>query len=315
MIRLILRRLAGLVGVLFIVSMLVFFGSRLFVRGDLALVIVGAEGTKEAYEQMREQLGLNRPVIVQYFDWLFHAMIGDFGKSPLSGRLVSEELAAQVPVSLELTILVLLVSIIIGGPIGILSAVSKRKRLAAAMQTVLLVIFSIPVFVIGIVLVLLAAFYAPALYSAGFTPFFEDPGENLRSMFLPALTMGVPTAAITMQMTRSAMLDSMNAPHIEFADARGLAPRRVRYVHGLKSALPPILTLQGFQFGIVFGGLLVVEEVFSLPGIGRGILLSIENRDVILLTAQVLVLCAVFVIINAIVDIIQPLLDPRQVTA
>jgi peptide/nickel transport system permease protein len=314
-ITLILRRLAGLAGVLFIVSVLVFFGARLFVRGDLALVIVGAEGTPEAFELMREQLGLNRPVVVQYFDWLFHALTGDFGTSPLTGRSVAEELASQVPVSLELTVLVLFISIVIGGPIGILSAVSKRKRLAGILQTTLLVVFSVPVFVIGIVLVLLAAFYAPALYSAGYTPIHEDFAENMRSMFLPALTMGVPTAAITMQMTRSAMLDALNAPHIDFANARGLPVRRVRYIHALKSALPPILTLQGFQFGIVFGGLLIVEEVFSLPGIGRGILLSIESRDVILLTAQVLVLCAVFVIINAIVDIVQPLLDPRQVSS
>jgi peptide/nickel transport system permease protein len=126
--------------------------------------------------------------------------------------------------------------------------------------------------------------------------------------------MGIPAAAITMQMTRSAMLDALGAPHIEFARARGLPTRTVRYVHALKNALPPVLTLQGFQFGIVFGGLLVVEQVFSLPGIGRGILESINSRDITLLTAQVLVLCGVFVVINAIVDIIQPFLDPRQVT-
>ena len=134
-------------------------------------------------------------------------------------------------------------------------------------------------------------------------------------MLLPALTMGIPTAAITMQLTRSSMLDALNAPHIEFADARGLPRRRVLYVHALKNSLPPILTLQGFQFGIIFGGLIVVEWVFSLPGIGRGILHSIDSRDVSLLTAQVLVLCGVFVIINAIVDIVQPAIDPRQVTS
>jgi peptide/nickel transport system permease protein len=314
MIRFVARRLLVLVAVLFTVSIIVFFGARLFAPGDLATVIMGSQGgTRAQYAELRKSLGLDRPLIIQYLSWLGHAVHGDFGRSPITRRSVSSDLGSQIPVSLELTIGVLLVATIVGVPAGILAAVSKRRRLAAVVQSSLLVVFSVPVFVIGIVFLLVASEYLPDLYSASYTPISDGLLPNLRCMVLPALTMGIPTAAITMQLTRSVMLEVLRQPYIEFARAKGVSGRRITYIHALKNARPPILTLQGFQFGIVFGGLIVVEQVFSLPGIGRGILLSINERDYALLTAQVMVLAGAFVVVNAIVDFIQPLLDRRQV--
>jgi peptide/nickel transport system permease protein len=312
MIRLIAERIIGLVLVLFVVSAVVFvLGS--FIPGDAATILVGSEGaTPEQYERVREELGLNDPLIVQYANWMKGVIKGDFGTSPITGRSVNEEIKSQFPVSMELTILAMTLSTIIGLPLGIYAAVHANRATDFIIRTTLLVTFSVPIFVAGILLLLIGSRWLGPLYTSTYTPISEGLGKNLQSMILPTLSIAIPVSALTMQMTRSSMLEMLNRPFVTTARAKGAPRRNILYIHALKNAMSPILTLLGFQFGILLGGLFVVETIFSLPGLGRGLLTAISHRDYLLVMAGTMVIAATFVIINVIVDLIYPMLDPRQ---
>jgi peptide/nickel transport system permease protein len=312
MLKPVLARLAALVAVLFAVSVLV-FGLGSLIPGDLTSVIVGQEGaTKEQFEQVRRDLGLDQPLPVQYARWLGNALQGDLGKSPITGRSVSADLALQIPVSVELAVLCLLLSTLIGVPAGIVAAVHANRRLDVGIRSLLLVTFSVPTFVIGILVLLLGSRLAPDLFRVSFTPWSQDPITHLRSMAMPLLTITFPMAAMTMQMTRSAMLEVLSDAFIVTARAVGVRLPRIHYLHALRNALPPIVTFIGFQFGVMLGGLIVVEQIFSLPGLGRAMLEAISTRDYPMVTATTLVFAVAFVVINAVIDLLYPLLDPRQ---
>lgn len=312
MIRVATERIIGLVLVLFAVSAIVFYLGT-FIPGDLATILVGSEGaTPEQFQEVRERLGLNDPLIVQYGRWIGGVVRGDFGISPITGRSVNSEIGGQLPVSLELTLFAMLVSTIIGIPLGILAAVHANRFWDFVVRIGLLFVFSIPIFVAGIALLLVGSRYLGPLYSSTYIPLSESVTGNLRSMFLPTISIAIPLAAITMQMTRTNMLEKMGQPYITMAKAKGAKSRSILYVHVLKNAMPPILTLLGFQFGILLGGLFVVEAIFSLPGLGRGLLVAIGQRDFPLVMALTMVLAAAFVIVNALVDISYPVFDPRQ---
>lgn len=312
MLRLLLSRAGAMLAVLFAVSALVFALGSL-IPGDLTSVIVGQEGaTKEQFEQVRRDLGLDRPLPVQYVRWLGNAVQGDLGTSPITGRKISADLAHQIPVSLELAVLCLLLSTVIGMPAGIVAAVHANRRLDVVIRAQLLVAFSVPTFVIGILLLLVGSRFAPDLFQVAFTPWSQDPVAHLRSMAMPLATITLPIAAMTMQMTRSAMLEVLSDPFIVTARAMGVRLPRIQYLHALRNALPPIVTFIGFQFGVMLGGLIVVEQIFSLPGLGRAMLEAISTRDYPMVTATTLVFAVAFVLINAVIDMLYPVLDPRQ---
>lgn len=312
MLKLVLTRLAAMLAVLLAVSILVFaLGSR--IPGDLTSVIVGQEGaTPEQYAEVRQRLGLDRPLPIQYLRWLGNAVQGDLGTSPITGRTVSSDLARQIPVSLELTGLCLLLSTLLGLPAGVIAAVHANKRLDVLIRSLLLIIFSVPVFVIGILVLLVGSRVAPGLFQVAYTPWSEDPGRHLLGLAFPLLTITPPIAAMTMQMTRGAMLEVLADPFIVTARAIGVRARRIHYLHALRNALPPIITFIGFQFGVLLGGLIVIEQIFSIPGLGRGMLEAISTRDYPMVTATTLVFAATFVAVNAIIDLLYPVLDPRQ---
>lgn len=312
MLKLIATRLAALLAVLLAVSALV-FGLGTLIPGDMTSVIVGQEGaTQEQFEQVRRNLGLDRPLPVQYARWLGAALQGDLGKSPITGRTVSSDLLQQIPVSIELAVMCLLLSTLMGLPAGIVAAVHANRKLDVAIRSLLLITFSVPTFVIGILILLLGSQLAPDLFRVSFTPWSQDPLMHLRSMAMPLLTITFPMTAMTMQMTRSAMLEVLSDPFINTARAVGVRLPRIHYLHALRNALPPIVTFIGFQFGVMLGGLIVVEQIFSLPGLGRGMLEAISTRDYPMVTATTLVFAMSFVVINAVIDLLYPLLDPRQ---
>lgn len=312
MLKLILARLASGILVLFAVSVLVFALGSL-IPGDLTSVIVGQEGaTKEQFEEVRRNLGLDKPLPIQYVKWVFGVLQGDLGTSPITGRSVSSDLARQIPVSVELAILTLFFSTLIGLPAGIIAAVHANKKLDILIRTVLLFTFSVPVFVIGILLLLAGSRWFPDMFNVSYTSWSDNPIMHVKSMIMPLLSIAFPITAMTMQMTRGSMLEVLNSPFITTAHAIGVNTRRIQYLHALRNALPPIVTFIGFQLGVMIGGLIVVEQIFSLPGLGRGMLDAINSRDYPMVTATTLVFAAAFVLINAIVDILYPLLDPRQ---
>jgi peptide/nickel transport system permease protein len=312
MIRLLFVRILGLIAVLLAVSAIVFFLGSL-VPGDIVTVIVGTNGaSKAATEALREQFGLNQPLIVQYLHWLSGVLHGDFGMSPITGRSVTTDVANQFPITMELTFLGLALSTLIGVPVGVLAATKAGKWGDFILRGSLLFFFSIPIFVAGVVLLLVGSRYFPTLYSVGFVPFVQDPLGNIQSMILPTLSIALPVSAMTMQMTRASMLEALASPYITLARAKGARSRAVFYIHALKNAFPPVLTQLGFTFGILVGGLFVVETIFNLPGLGRGLLTAIGARDYPMVMADAMVLATIFVVVNTIVDLLYPVFDPRQ---
>ncbi len=312
MIRYIAQRLAAGAGALLVVSFLVFWLGTL-IPGDLVTVLVGSEGaTQQQYRDLRQRLGLNDPVPIQFAHWLGSVLRGDFGKSPITGRYVADEIARQFPVSLELAALGLTGSILLGIPVGVIAAARANQTVDLALRSGFLVAFSIPPFVAGILLVLAGALYLRPLYQATFVPITGDLLGNLRSMTLPVVSVAVPLAAVTAQMTRAALLEALSEPYVAVARAKGLAERRVLYVHALKNALVPVVTLQGYLFGSLIGGLIVTEQVFNLQGLGRGLLMAISRRDYPLVVAGTLVVAIAYTLANLMVDVLNPLLDPTQ---
>lgn len=310
--KLIISRLMGAAMVMLAVSALVFAMGTL-IPGDLTSVIVGQEGaTQEQFDVVRHRLGLDQPLPVRYVKWLGHALTGDLGTSPITGRSIASDLGQQIPVSLELATLTLILSTVLGLPAGILAAVHANRRVDVVVRGILLFTFSVPVFVIGVLILLVGSRWFPGMFQVSYVPWSKDPWMHVRSMVMPVLTITFPIAAMTMQMVRSAMLEVLHEPFITTARALGVRERRVEYLHALRCALPSIVTFVGFQFGILLGSLIVVEQIFSLPGLGRGMLDAINTRDYPMVTATALVFAFAFVVINVVVDLLYPLLDPRQ---
>jgi peptide/nickel transport system permease protein len=307
------KRTAGSAVVMLAVSAAVFFAGNALAPGSAVTMLIGAEGaTSQQQQQLRHQLGLDKPLGAQYWEWITGVLRGDFGVSPISHRTANAVLAQEMPVSFELAFLALLAAAVVGIPVGALAAVWADRPFDYLVRGVTLTGLSIPVFVTGTLLVLGASRYAPGLYAVSFVPVWADPAGNLVSVFFPVLTAAAPTTALLMQMTRGTMLECLSQPYVTVADARGVPRWSLYFIHALKNALPPILTFLGFQFGILLGSLFVVENVFSLPGLGSGVVASINNRDYVLLEAQVMVIAAAFVVGNVVVDVLEPIIDPRR---
>ncbi len=314
MIRYAVQRLAAGAAVLLAVSFLTFWLGTL-IPGDLVTVLVGSEGaTSQQYRDLRHKLGLDAPLVTQYGRWLRSAVRGDLGKSPVTGRYVTDEIARHFPISLELALLSLVESILIGVPVGVFAAVRANRPAGLAVRSGLLVVFSVPPFVAGVLLVLAGALYLGPLYQVSYVPMTENVVLNLRSMILPTLSIAIPLSAMTAQMSRAALLDALGEAYIVTARAKGAPRRNVVYIHALKNALAPVLTLQGYVFGSLIGGLIVTEQIFNLEGLGRGLLVAIGRRDYPFVVAGTLVIAAMFVLANLIVDILYPILDPTQQT-
>jgi peptide/nickel transport system permease protein len=312
--RFVIKKLASLIAVLFAISAVTYFLGRGVTPGDVGTYIVGVEGaTPEQIARVRHELHLDEPLYVAYFDWLGDAARLDLGKSPVSQLSVKTQLGQELPVSLELALLAVALTTLIGVPLGVIAATRSSRAWDAAIRVVLLSIFSVPIFLSGIVFLFLGAKYFSSLYEVTYVPLTDNLVGNLQSMALPVLAIALPSSAFTMQMTRSAMLDALGEPHIQMAFAKGVKLWRIRYIHAFKNALPAVLTLQGFLLGIFLGGVVVVENIFSLPGLGRGVLAAISQRDFQLLIPQVLVIAAVFVISNTAVEIIHPMIDKRVI--
>jgi peptide/nickel transport system permease protein len=312
--RFVARKIVGLACVLLAVSAIVYFLGRGVAPGNIGTVIVGVDGATPAQiAHVRHELGLDRPMYVSYLLWLEDAVRFRFGFSPISRLTVTSQLAREVPVSLELAVLSIALTTLIGVPLGVITATHSSKKVNSTIRVTSLTIFSVPVFVSGILLLWLAAKYFPSLYQVTYVPISSSLVGNLKCMVLPVIAVALPTSALTMQMTRSAMLEALSEPYVLMAHAKGAKLWRIRYLHALKNALPAVITLQGFLMGAFLGGLVIVENVFDLPGLGRGIVTAISQRDFQLLIPQVLVIAVFFVLSNTLAEIAHPMIDKRLV--
>lgn len=307
-----LRRLGEAVAVLFVLSFLIYvIGS--IVPGDIAQQMAGIEGaTPERMAEMRQRLGLDRPLLVRYWEWLAAAVRGDFGNSLFTGRDIAADIRAQFPVSLEVAFVGVMLAVVIGIPLGVYAAVRTGSIIDRILRGASLVFFSVPTFVSGVLFVWLGSIVLRSFYTSFYVPFTEDPIANLRSILLPCLAIALPTSAAIIQMTRTTMIASLQEPFIDTARVKGAREWRIRYIHALRASLGPVVTLIGLIFGSLVGGLIIVEQIFNLPGLGRGVLLGIGERDFPYVIAATLVIAAVYIGVNFLVDLLYPILDPRQ---
>jgi peptide/nickel transport system permease protein len=307
-----LQRLILAVVVILGVTFAVFLIVQL-VPGDPARVVLGVQANEENVAAMRERMGLNRPFFEQYISWLSNAIQGDFGKSLITSQPVSDQLIARLGPTLELAFASLFVGLMIAFPLGIISAMYPRTPIDLFASFISQIGVSIPDFWMGILLILLFSLTLGWLPPSGYTPIQEDFGDWLAHIILPAMTAGLISGAIQTRFIRSAMLEVLNENYIRTAYAKGLSRGTVIRRHALRNALITIVTIIGLQMTALFSAVVVVEIVFTWPGLGDLSLEAVLDRDYPLLQGTVFMLAVLVTIINLIIDMLYFLLDPRLV--
>jgi peptide/nickel transport system permease protein len=304
------RRLAGIVPVWIAIAMVVFAMLR-FIPGDPALVLLGSEATAEQLEAVRVQLGLTKPVPIQFVEWLGHVVRGDLGESLSTHRPVMREILERLPRSLELATLATLISLLVALPSGVLAAVRRNTPWDQGFLSLGLVAVCIPSFVLALLLILVFSVQLGWFPLRGYRPMSAGLGTWLKYMILPATAYGLVDAAQLSRMTRSTMIDVLGLDFVRTARAKGLAERRVIYRHALENAMLPIVTIVGLNFGVLFASTVVIEYVFGLPGIGSLLVDAIRNRDYPVVQGVMLTIATMYTLLNIVVDVSYAWLDPR----
>jgi len=307
------KRLLALIPTLLGVSIIVFVVMH-FIPGDTISAMIGTQYklTEAQAEALRAYFGLDKPLFQQYLSWISAALRGNFGYSVRSGEPVLLEILQRFPVTLELTLFSLLIAVVLGIPIGVLSAVRQNSVIDLFGRFLALIGLSMPNFWLGTLIILILSRYFGIMPNSGnFTNFFVAPLENLKQMIFPAITLGFAFTASVMRTTRSAMLEVMRQDYVRTAESKGLSRRKVIVNHSLVNALIPVITIIGIEFGYLLGGAVIVEDVFALPGIGRLLLNGIQQRDYAVVQGTVLFIALNFVLINLLADVIYAYVDPR----
>ena len=310
--RFVIRRLLAMIPTILAVSM-VAFSITFLLPGDPALAILGEQraNDRQAYEALRKDLGLDRPIHIQYLDWVGKAVRGNLGISVRNGQPVMEGILQRLPVTMMLTLSAMAIGLLVALPVGIISAVKPNSKLDVAGTLFAMSGVAIPDFWLGIVLIFLLAVTLRWLPPSGFVSPFEDAGASLKLMIMPAFTLSTGLAAVITRQTRSALIEVMQQDYIVTARAKGLHELLVVERHALRNALIPVLTVIGLQTGRLFGGAAVVETIFSIPGVGRLAVDSIYYRDFPMVQGVVLVLAMAVLIANLITDVLYAGIDPR----
>lgn len=312
------------------VSIVVFFMVRA-IPGDPAQIMLGQQATQEQVQQIRENMGLDKPIFVQYGLFLKDALRGDLGDSIVTGRPVTTELLTRLPATLELTAFAMLIAILVGIPVGVISAVRQYSLLDKTTSVLALTGISMPIFWLAMILVVIfgvnlellpfpgrldpttgiTAITGLVLVDSLLTLNFAGFWDGLLHLIMPALALATIPMAVIMRMTRSSMLEVMNEDYVRTARAKGVVPWRVVFKHALRNAMLPTLTVIGLQTGLLMGGAIITETIFSWPGIGLYTYNSISSRDYASIQGVVLYAALLFVLINLLVDILYAILDPR----
>ena len=297
---------------LFGVIVLVFVMVRL-VPGDVVTNLVGIEGnvTKERMVELRRLFGLDLPIHVQFAQWFGALLTGDMGSSLRSGRPIATDIALRFPVTLELSVLALLIALGIAVPLGVVAATRRGTIWDYLASLFALIGLAAPNFWLAILLILFFSLQLRVLPPTGFVIFSENPLDNLRHMILPSVALGLSLAAATARITRSTLLEVLGLDYVRTARAKGVSERVVIYRHAMRNALIPVVTVVGLQVGALLGGAVIIEEIFGLPGVGRFALEGINLRDYPVVQGAVLVVSAAFVFVNLAVDLLYATIDPR----
>lgn len=282
-----------------------------FIPGDPVDAILGVESTPESREALRRELGLDRPVLAQYFTWWGNVLRGDLGESVMTGQSVTELIRQRLPTTIPLAILSMSIALAIAIPAGILSAVKRNTWIDGLVSIVAFAGLSIPGFWLGALLILGFAVHWQIFPPGGYVSIFDDPVEGLRRLVLPAIALGTTFAAVLTRMIRSSLLEVLGKDYVRTARAKGQIERRILVRHALRNALIPAVTIIGVQAGFLLSGALVIEQIFALPGIGRLTVQAVFDRDFPLLQGCIIVIAMIFVLANLITDLVYVYLDPR----
>lgn len=311
--RYILQRLLALVPVVLIVSVVTFAFIH-FLPGDPVIALIGPEAgtaSPDVIEARKHELGLDRPLPVQYLDWLSGALRGDLGNSAVTRQEITEALSDRFPVTLHLAVASFVVAVCIALPTGILSAYKRNSPLDRILTILALTGVAMPSFWLGILLILIFAVQLQWLPPSGFVSITTDPVECIKHLILPAISLGTVQSAVIMRQVRSSLLEVFREDYVRTARAKGLNERAVTIRHALRNAMLPVVTIVGIQVSALLGGSVVTETVFAMPGMGRYAVDAIFIRDYPVVQAVVLVTALVVVLANLLTDLSYALLDPR----
>ena len=306
----ILRRVLQMLLILFLVSSAVFFMFKL-VPGDVAAVRLGIEQTPEALAALRAQLGLDRPLIVQYLTWLAGLVRGDLGTSYVDGAPVFGIVASRFFITLELVLVITVLSALISIPVAVVAAQRKGTLVDSGIRAVSMVGYSLPTYWWAILLMLLFSVALGWLPAGGYVYPNRDFGRHLVHLIMPTVAMVMILVAAQVRFLRASILDIIQLDYVRTARAKGLSSRRVLYKHVLRNSLAAFITVVGLNFATLIGGMVIIEQIFTWPGLGWLIITSILNRDFPVVQGAVLFVAAIFVSVNLAVDILYAALDPR----
>ena len=311
MVKYIARKMFAVLTVLFVVSFVTFFIIHL-TPGDPARVMLGADASEEAVENLREQMGLNRPLPVQYVEWLGTVLRGNLGDSIFMKGSMTSIIGLRMKPTVELTVFALVIAVLIAIPTGILAARGRGRLVDQGMMAVSMLGVSVPNFLLGLLLVLLFAVKLKLFPASGYKE-LQEAGllEHLRYLLLPAVSLGLMHAALLSRMTRSAVLEVLNKDYIKMAKAKGVRAFSLMFRHALRNALIPVITVIAQSFVSLLAGALVTETVFNIPGIGKLVIDSISRRDYEVVQAMVLLIAVINVLIMFLLDILYGIIDPR----
>lgn len=304
------KKLAWAMATLAFASVLVFAALEI-VPGDPAQVMLGINATDDAVAALRESLGLNKPMLERYFDWVSGMMVGDFGKSYTYSVTVRELVSERIAISLPLALIALALSTAIALPLGIYAAAKRGSFADTLIMGLTQLGIAIPNFWLGLLLTSVFAVWLRWLPSGGFPGWDSGIAVSLKALLMPAVALALPQAAILSRVARSAMLETMGEDYIRTARAKGLSHRATLVNHALRNAMIPVLTIIGLQFAFLLAGTIIIENVFYLPGLGRLVFQAISNRDLIVVESVVMMLVALIIVINFLVDLAYLWVDPR----
>ncbi len=312
----VIRRLLLFVPTLLGASLLIFVLLRL-VPGDIAEILVYQTGSESSaiqqkqIRQIRAELGLDKPVVLQYVDWMRNALVGDLGQSYVQQRPVAEILKERVPRSLELAVLTIVLAVVWAIPLGVVSAVRQNSWVDYLARMLSISGLSLPIFFTGVLILYCLVRFFRWMPPLEFVDFWRDPAENLKQLIWPALAQAWYISAPIARLTRSQMLEVIRQDYIRTARAKGLAERAVVYRHALRNSLLPVVTFVGWWGGRLLGGLVIVEIIFSVPGMGSALAQAVAQRDYPTVQAMVFVIALIFLSLNLLVDLAYTWLDPR----
>lgn len=312
MLRYIARRLLLTIPILFLITVATFTLMSIVI-GDPVLLILGADSNADqaTIDRLRQQLGVNRSLPVQYADWLRHVLTGDFGRSFRAPMSVRDAVLSRLPVTLELTFLALVVGLLVALPLGVVAALRPGSRLDLVLSGMAAINLSLPNFWLGIILIYVFALKLRVLPSAGYVSFAKAPLQNLKYMILPTVTLSLALIGSLTRYTRAVMVDVLEQDYVRTARAKGLPAATVLRRHALANALIPVITVVGLELAGLFGGAVVTETIFSLPGVGTLLTDSVLGRDLPIVQGVVLFITTAVVLTSLVVDILYAFLDPR----